>query len=158
MNSMTTISEVKSPGAFCGVSEINLTRAAKATCQGSPSCATPALCGPSYDKGMTRKSVDSLKVDLNSIAPCPTLLERHHGIGSRTSAEIEEERQRRRKELEALREKRLEEEIAYRAEERRRQEQAEAYEERARRALDHVREEWGRQHRAEAACCPCFVV
>lgn len=115
------------------------------------------MCGKLYDKSM-----DSLKVDMMMIAPCPTLLERHHGPGpctgtTRTPAEIEEERQRRRKGLEALREQRLKEENSYRAEERRRQDQSEANEERARR----LRADLDRQLRVEATFCkalPCFVV
>jgi len=114
------------------------------------------MCGKLYDKSM-----DSLKVDMSIIAPCPTLLERHHGPGActgmtRTAAEIEEERQRRRRALEALREQRLKEENSYRAEERRRQEQSEAYEARARK----LREDLDRQLRVEATFCkalPCFV-
>jgi hypothetical protein len=55
--------------------------------------------------------------------------------------------------LESLREKRLQEESAWKAEERRRQEQREVNEDMARRFREH----WERQLRAEAACCPCFA-
>eukprot|EP00746_Dinoflagellata_sp_MGD_P071361 gnl/MRDRNA2_/MRDRNA2_29080_c0_seq1.p1 gnl/MRDRNA2_/MRDRNA2_29080_c0~~gnl/MRDRNA2_/MRDRNA2_29080_c0_seq1.p1 ORF type:complete len:146 (+),score=31.24 gnl/MRDRNA2_/MRDRNA2_29080_c0_seq1:72-509(+) len=143
-----TTSKVGSPDVFCGVSEVTLARAAKATCQGGPSCASPPICGKLYDQ-----SVDSVKVDLNAIAPCPTLLEKRHALGTLTPSEIEEERQRRRKNLESLREKRLQEEYSYKAEERRRQDQREAYEESARR----VKQEFERQLRLESAYCPCFV-
>lgn len=74
-------------------------------------------------------------------------------MSSLTPAEIEEERQRRRKCLESLRKKRLQEESAYKADERRRQDQIESYQEQAHR----VREDLDRQLRAEAVFCPCFV-
>jgi len=151
---MAKVGSPGAPDAFCGVSEVTLARAAKITCAGGPSCATPPMCGKLYNI-----SEDSV-VDMGMLAPCPTLLESHHGLGmlkdtsALTPAQIEEERQRRRKHLESLREKRLLEDNAHKEQERRRQERRASS---LREQLDRDREQLDRQHRTEAAFCPCFV-